>query len=77
VNGACHELAIRQYREDMALRRGAGACQSEASEAPLTVRPVYGTRNTGTQPELTGLRERPALPSRDFLPGQWGDFLQG
>src|SRR6266852_7944578 len=77
VNGARDELAIRQGREDAALRRGAATGQREAGEAPLPARPVNGARNPRRESEFACLREGLAVPRRDFFPGQRRDLLQG
>ena len=76
VNGARDELAIRERREDMALRCGAAASEGEACEAPLSPRSVDGAGNPRYQTEFARLGEGTAIPSRDFSSGQRGDLLQ-
>src|SRR5712692_4890894 len=69
VNGARDELAVRQCREDTALRRGTAAGQREAGEAPLPARSVDGAGNPRRESEFTRLGEGLAMPRRDFFPG--------
>src|SRR4030081_2324857 len=76
VNGARDELAIRQGREDAALRCGTATAQRKAGEAPLPARPVNGAGNPRRESEFACLGEGPAVPRRDFFPGQRGDLLQ-